>query len=105
MKIGDFKYLGIITYAASRQEIVEFGADTQSRTWKLVWEQEGSDLVAKTELSKADGTTQKVQHVFTKIDNDAFKAKLYPLAADGKRAAEPIEQVTFKRQKPAAQTK
>jgi hypothetical protein len=102
MKIGDFRYTGLITYAPSRQEVVEFGADTQGRIWKLVWQQEGSDLVTKSELTQADGTTQKFQHVLTKIDNDAFKAKLYGLTADGSRTSEPVEQVTFKRQKPAA---
>jgi len=106
MKIGEFRYLGIITYAASRQEVVEFGADTLGRTWKLVWEQDGSNLVNKSEVAKPDGTTQKLQHVFTKIDNDTFNAKLYGVAADGSRASEPLEQVTLKRQKPAApQTK
>jgi hypothetical protein len=105
MKIGDFKYLGMITYVASRQEIVEFGADTLGRTWKIVWEQDGSDLVNKSELTKPDGATQKLQHVFTKIDNDTFKAKLYAIGADGSRGSEPREQVTFKRQKPATQAK
>ncbi len=105
LKVGDFRYFGIITYAASRQEIVEFGADSQGRTWKLVWGQDGSDIVNKTELTTADGTTQKFQHVFTKITNDEFKVKLYSTEADGSRGSEPREQVTFKRQKPAAQTK
>ena len=86
MKIGNFKYFGMITYVASRQEVVEFGADTLGRTWKMVWEQEGSDLVNKTELTKPDGTTQKLQHVFTKIDNDAFQAKLYEIVTGGSRA-------------------
>ncbi|RPJ84753.1 MAG: hypothetical protein EHM13_03230 [Acidobacteria bacterium] len=101
MKIGDFKYLGIITYAPSRQEVVEFGADTLGRMWKMVWGQEGSDIVNKTELTRPDGEPQKFQHVFTKIDNDTFKGKLYAVTADGSRTAEPVEQVTFKRQKAA----
>ncbi len=106
MKISDFKYTGLITYVPSRQEVVEFGADTQGRTWKMVWGQDGSDLAAKTELTKADGKTEKYQHVFVKIDNDTFKGNLYTLAADGSRTSEPVEQVTFKRQKPATpQTK
>ncbi len=102
LRIGDFRYFGIITYAANRQEIVESGADTLGRTWKMVWGQDGSDIVNKSELTKADGTTQKLQHVFAKIDNDTFKGKLYALTADGSRTSEPVEQVTFKRQKPAA---
>jgi hypothetical protein len=101
MKIGDFKYMGLITYAASRQEAVECGADTLGRTWKMVWGQEGSDIVNKTELTNADGANQKLQHVFTKIDNDTFQGKLYNVTADGSRTGEPVEQVTFKRQKPA----
>ncbi len=101
MKIGDFRYTGLITYALSRQEVVEFGADTRGRTWKMVWAQDGSDLAAKTEVTQADGTTQKFQHVFVKVDNDTFTGKLYALTAEGSRTAEPVEQVTFKRQKPA----
>lgn len=104
MKIGDFRYTSLITYAPSRQEVAEFGADTQGRTWKMVWQQEGSDLVAKSELTQADGTTLKLQHVFTKTSNDEFKAKLYTMEANGSRGSEPVEQVTFKRQKPAAPT-
>ncbi len=106
MKIGGFRYTGLITYAPSRQEVVEFGADTRGRTWKMVWAQDGSDLAARTEVTQADGTTQKFQHVFAKIDNDTFKGKLYALTADGSRGSDPVEQVTFKRQKPATpQTK
>ena len=104
LKMGDFRYFGIITYTASRQEVVEFGADTQGRAWKMVWGQDGSDIVNKTEVTKADGTTQKLQHVFTKVSNDEFKAKLYSIEAGGSRGSEPLEQVTFKRQKPAEKT-
>ena len=101
MKIGDFKYVGLIMYAASRQEVVEFGADTLGRLWKIVWEQAGDDLVNKGELTKPDGKTEKLQQVFTKIDNDTFKVKLYSVGTDGSRASEPREQVTFKREKQA----
>jgi hypothetical protein len=105
IKIGDFKYLGVVTYVASRQEIVEFGADNSGGTWKSVWEQEGSDAVNKSECTKSDGTIQKLQHVYTKIDNDSFKVKLYRVEAGGNRASEPRGEVTFQRQKPAAQAK
>ncbi|MCL5280143.1 MAG: hypothetical protein M1376_09575 [Planctomycetes bacterium] len=105
MKIGDFRYAGLITYAPSRREVVEFGADTRGRTWKMVWAPDGSDLATKTEVTQADGTTQKFQHVFAKIDNDSFQGKLYTLTADGSRGSEPVEQVTFKRQKPAEKAK
>jgi hypothetical protein len=105
MKMGDFAYLGLVTYTPSRQEVVEVGADTLGRTWRMVWEQDGSGLVNQSEVTKPDGQVQKLQHVYTKIDNDAFTAKLYGFAADGSRTAEPLEQVTFKRQKSAPQAK
>ena len=104
-KIGDLKYIALITYVASRQEIVEFGADSMGRVWKGVWGQDGSDAVNKSECTRPDGVTMKLQHVYTKIDNDAFKVKLYEVGAGGSRGSEPREQVTFKRQKPPAQTK
>jgi hypothetical protein len=98
-KIGDFKYLGLIMYVASRQEVAEFGVDTLGRLWKIVWEQAGGDLVNKGEITKPDGPAQKLRHVFTKIDNDTFKVKLYGVGTDGSRESEPREQVTFKREK------
>jgi hypothetical protein len=105
LKIGDFKYCGLIAYAASRQEVTEFGVDSLGRMWKMVWEPDGSGIITKSELVKPDGTTTKLQHVYTKIDNDMFNVKLYAVGADGSRGAEPREQVTFKRQKPAAPAK
>lgn len=81
--------------------MAEFGADTLGRLWKTVWEQAGGNLVSKSELTKPDGTTQELQHVCTKIDNDTFKVKLYSVGADGSREAEPREQVTFKREQQA----
>jgi hypothetical protein len=104
-KIGDIKYASLITYVASRQEIVEFGADSMGRVWKGVWEQDGSDLVYKSECTRPDGVAMKLQHVYAKIDNDTVKVKLYAIGADGSRGSEPREQATFKRQKPPAQTK
>jgi len=101
LKLGDFQYLGIITYAANRQEVVECGADTRGRAWKIVWEQDGGGLVSKSQVTNPDGTAQKLQHVYTKIDSDTFNVKLYGIATDGSRGSEPLEQVTFKRQKPA----
>lgn len=105
LKTGDLKYFGLVTYVASRQEVAEFGVDTRGRSWKIVWEPDGSNLVSKSEMTGPDGTTVKLLHVYTKIDNDSFNVKLYAVGADGSRGAEPLEQVTFQRQKPAAPAK
>jgi hypothetical protein len=105
IRVGDFQYVGMITYVASRQEIADFGADNRGGTWKGVWEQDGRDAVNKNEYTKSDGTTQRFQHVYTKIGDDGVKVKLYDVGASGSRASEPRAEVTFKRQKPASQAK
>ncbi len=106
VKIGDFQYLGMITYVPSRQEVTDFGVDNMGGTWKGTWEQEGSDVLNKIEYSKPDGATVKLQHVYVKINNDEMKVKQYAVGTDGSRAAESRGDLTFKRQKPATpQTK
>jgi hypothetical protein len=104
--VGDAKYLVMITYVASRQEVVDFGVDNSGGMWKGTWEQEGSDAVNKIEYTQPDGKSWKMQHVYVKINNDEMKVKQYEVGTDGSHAAEPRRDLTFKRQKPAApQTK
>jgi hypothetical protein len=105
VKAGDDRYLDMITYIASRQEVVDFGVDNHGGTWKGTWEQDGGDAVNKIEYTKPDGTSWKGQHVYVKINSDEMKVKQYEVGADGSRAAESRD-LTFKRQKPPApQTK
>jgi hypothetical protein len=105
VKLGDLRYLSMITYVASRQEVVDFGIDNGGGTWKGTWEQDGSDVVNKIEYTKPDGTSWKRQHVYVKINRDEMKVKQYDVGTDGSRAAESRD-LTFKRQKlPAPQTK
>jgi hypothetical protein len=105
VKIGDFKYMGIIMYVASRQEIVQIGVDSMGGAWKGTWEQDGSDALNKIEYTKPDGTTVKLQHVYVKINDDGLKVKQYDVGADGSRGSPSRDDLTFKRQKPAAQAK
>jgi hypothetical protein len=106
VKVGNAKYLSMITYVASRQEVVDFGVDNSGNTWKGTWEQDGSDAVNKIVCTKPDGTSWKRQHVYVKINNDEMKVRQYDVGADGSRAAEPRRDLIFKRQKPSvSQTK
>ncbi|MCU0913308.1 MAG: hypothetical protein MUC88_01945 [Planctomycetes bacterium] len=105
VKIGDFKYLGMILCIPSRQEIVDFGADNMGGTWKSTWEQDNSDLLNRIEYTRPDGTTSKMQHVFVKVSNDEMKVRQYRVETDGTRGAPAGNDLTFKRQKPAAPAK
>jgi len=105
VKIDDFKYQGIVLYVPARQEIVQIGADNMGGVWNGTWEQDYEGAVHKVAVTRADGTTQKMQLVYIKGDNDTLKTKEYPVDATGGRAATPRDELTFKRQKPAAQAK
>jgi len=105
VKIGDFKYIGMIMYVASRQEIVQLGVDNMGGTWKGTWEQDGSDALNKIEYTKPDGATVKLQHVYVKVSNDELKVKQYNVGTDGASGSESRGDLTFKRPKPATQAK
>jgi len=97
VKIGDFQYSGMITYAPASQEIGQVGTDNMGRFWKGTWQQGDEGAVYKVDVTKADGTAQKVQIVYIKGDNDTLKTKEYAVE-DGKATLR--NELTFKRQKP-----
>jgi hypothetical protein len=105
VKIGDFQYEGIVMYVPARQEILQIGADNMGGTWKGTWEEDYEGAVHKVAVTRADGTTQKMQLVYIKGDNDTLKTKEYPVDTSGERASTPRDELTFKRQKPPAQGK
>ncbi len=105
VKIGDFQYRGIVLYVPARQEILQIGADNMGGTWNGTWEQDYEGAVHKVAVTRADGTTQKMQLVYIKGDNDTLKTKEYPVDASGERSATPRGELTFKRQKVVSQSK
>jgi hypothetical protein len=105
VKIGDFQYSGLIMYVPARQEITQIGADNMGGVWKGTWEQDGGDALHRIEYTGSDATTRKIQHVYSRIDGGGFKVKEYPVEAAGGRAATPRRELTFKPQKPAAESK
>jgi hypothetical protein len=96
VEIGDFRYCGIITYAPGRQEISQIGADNMGRVWKATWEQGDEGAVHKADVTKPDGTTQKIQIVYIKGDNDTLKTKEYSIEGSSPTLR---DELTFKRQK------
>jgi uncharacterized protein (TIGR03067 family) len=99
VKIGDFKYHGLIMLVPSREEIVQIGADNMGGTWNGTWTEDYEGAVNRNQRLEADGTTETMDMVFIKVDNNSFKVKEYPVEASGYRASQARGETTFKRQK------
>jgi hypothetical protein len=97
VKIGDFRYQGLITYAPASQEISQIGTDSMGRLWEGTWQQGDEGAVYKADITKDDGTTQKIQLVYVKGDNDTLKTKEYSVESGSPMLR---DELTFKRQKP-----
>jgi uncharacterized protein (TIGR03067 family) len=99
VNIGDFKYHGLIMGVPSRDEIIQVGADNMGGTWNGTWSEDYEGAVNRNQRLEADGTTETMDMVFIKIDNNSFKVKQYPVDDSGYRAAQARGETTFKRQK------
>jgi uncharacterized protein (TIGR03067 family) len=99
VKIGDFKYHGLIMLVPSREEIIQIGADNMGGTWNGTWTEDSEGAVNRNHRLEADGTTQTMDLVYIKVDNNSFKVKEYPVEASGYRASQARGETTFKRQK------
>jgi uncharacterized protein (TIGR03067 family) len=98
VEINDFKYHGLIMLVPSREEIVQIGADNMGNTWNGTWTEDYEGAVNRNQRLEADGTTQTVDLVYIKIDNNSFKVKEYSVES-GYRSSQARGETTFKRQK------
>ncbi len=98
VKMGDFKYHGLIMGVPSREEIVQIGADNMGGTWNGTWAEDYEGAVNRNQRLEPDGTTETMDMVFIKVDNNSFKVKEYPVES-GYRASQASGETTFKRQK------
>lgn len=99
VKIGRFKYHGMIMFVPSRMEVIQIGADNMGRTWKGTWDESYEGPVHRSECLNPDGTTEKMEHLYVKIDSDNVRIKDYPVGADGSRTSQPRTELTFNRRK------
>jgi len=99
IKMGDFKYHGMIMLVTSREEIIQLGADNMGGTWNGTWTEDSDGAVNRNQRLDTDGTTQTMDMVYTKVDNNSFKLKQYAVESDGWRASQARDEMTFKRQK------
>ncbi|MBN2314378.1 MAG: hypothetical protein JXM79_10640 [Sedimentisphaerales bacterium] len=105
VKIGDFKYHGLIMFVPSREEVIQIGADNMGATWNGTWTEDYNGAVNRNERVEPDGTTQRMDMVYIKVDNNSFKVKQYDVDSGGYRASQVRSEMTFKRQKADAAQK
>ena len=98
----EFKMHGMILFVASREEVIQVGADNRGGTWKGTWRDEYGSAVHRMEHTSADGEIQKAEIVHSKVDADTMKAAMYGLDGDGYRSSEPWSTLTYKRQAAAS---
>jgi len=97
--MGDFQYHGVIMLVASSEEVVQIGADNMGGTWNGTWTEDYDGAVNRNKRLEPDGTTETMDMVCVKVDNNSFKVKQYPVESDGWRASQARGELTFKRQK------
>jgi uncharacterized protein (TIGR03067 family) len=98
VKIGDFKYHGLIMFMPSNEEVVQLGADNIGGTWKGTWAVDYEGTFNRNERLDADGTTQTMDMFFIKVDNDSFRVKEYSVES-GTRSSQARGETMFKRLK------
>ncbi len=99
LKDGDFKYHGMIMFRPSSEEVIQIGADNKGGIWKGTWQDEYGDAVYKTEYTNRNGEVNKGDIVHSRVDANTFKLAVYGVEYDGSRAASPLTELTYKRQK------
>ena len=96
--MGDFKYQGMIMMVASREEIVQIGADNMGGTWNGTWGEDYSGAACSLENLKADGSKEKTEMVYSKVDGNTMKIGVYDVDSYGYRQSQPKGTLNFKRQ-------
>jgi uncharacterized protein (TIGR03067 family) len=99
VKMGEFKYHGMIMFVPSREEIVQLGADNMGGSWNGSWTEDYDGAVNRNQRLEPDGTTETMDMVYIKVDNDSFKIEQYSVEEGGWRASQASDELTFKRRK------
>ena len=98
LSMGEFKYHGMIMFVPSKEEVVQLGADNMGGTWNGTWGEDYEGAVNRNQRLDTYGTTETMDMVYVKVDNNSFKVKQYSVE-NGSRASQPSGEITFKRQK------
>jgi hypothetical protein len=99
VKAGEYRSHSMIMYVASRDEVIEVGADNQGGTERGRWSAEGDDAVVRSEETNVYGQVEKSEGVVSKMDADTMKITLYGVDENDNRATESLWALTLKRQR------
>jgi hypothetical protein len=100
--MGQFAYHGLVMFVPAREEVIQVGADSMGGYWKGTWTEDYEGLVNRHERIQTDGTSEKMEHVYVKVDDATVKVKRYGVGADGYRNSTPRAGLTLNRVKGGA---
>jgi len=95
VSMGSFRYQGLVLFVPASEEVLQIGADNMGGYWKGTWTEDYEGLANRHEYTRADGTTEKMEHLYVKVNDGTFKVKQYAVEASGYRASTPRGEVTF----------
>lgn len=98
----DFEYHGIIIFDAEQQEVVQIGVDSRGRKAKATWMAEYGEATMKSESKDEYGDVSRMGLVFSSVDDQTMKSKVYGVNEYGELSSEPIATLEYKRQKEQA---
>jgi len=105
LKWPDYEHRGMIFYVPAADEVVQIGVDNKGGTWKGTWDAEENKGILKIEHTKADGETQKMAIIYSKVDAQTMKTELYGLRENGELEAQPRGTLEYKRETVEAEKK
>jgi len=105
VQMGQFAYHGMVMFVPAREEVIQVGADNMGGWWKGTWTEDYDGLVNRHERIQTDGTSEKMEHVYVKVNDGTIKVKRYGVGADGYRASTPRAGLTLNRVKGEATQK
>jgi hypothetical protein len=109
LKWPNYEYRGMIFYVPAEDKVIQVGVDNRGGNGKGIWQAEGNKAVHKYEHTDADGQTNKMGMVHSRVNDDTMKVEVYEISSNGELGQSPAITTEYKRQKeqapPKAQSK
>jgi hypothetical protein len=99
VKWPNYEYRGMIFYVPAEEKVIQVGVDNQGGNGKGLWEAEGNKAVHRYEHTGADGQTNKMGMVHSRVNDDTMKVEVYEVSSDGTFGQSPAFTTQYKRQK------
>ena len=93
----DYEHRGMLFYAPDKNEVVQIGVDNKGSTWQGTWDVDGDKARVRIEQTKADGQTQRMAIVYSKVDARTMKTDVYAVDETGKLTGEPRATLQYTR--------